>query len=61
MIGRLLVDIDYDTYFEYHDQSYIIIEKIAYYYGMELKDLRWKHFRDYAIDGRRKTTIFYIT
>lgn len=22
------MDIDYDTYFKYHDQSYIIIEKL---------------------------------
>lgn len=44
------MDIDYDTYFEYHDQSYIIIEKVADYYGIELKDLRWDHYRDYAID-----------
>ncbi|MDU3028529.1 MAG: toxin, partial [Enterococcus faecalis] len=25
--------LDYDTYFEYHDQTYIIIEKVANYYG----------------------------
>lgn len=42
--------LDYDTYFEYHDQSYIIIEKVAHYYDLELKDLRWKHFKDFAID-----------
>ena len=27
--------LDYDTYFEYHDQTYIIIEKVANYYGIE--------------------------
>ncbi|EOI00719.1 hypothetical protein UAY_01822 [Enterococcus moraviensis ATCC BAA-383] len=44
------MDLDYDSYFEYHDQTYIIIDKIANYYGLELKDLRWNHFKDYAID-----------
>ena len=42
--------LDYDTYFEYHDQTYIIIEKVANYYGIELKELRWKHYKDYMID-----------
>ena len=42
--------LDYDTYFEYHDQTYIIIEKVAKYYGIELKELRWKHYKDYMID-----------
>lgn len=50
MIGRSLVDLDYDTYFEYHDQTCVIIDKVANYYGIELKDLRWNHFKDYAID-----------
>ncbi|MEI5994777.1 ImmA/IrrE family metallo-endopeptidase [Candidatus Enterococcus mansonii] len=44
------MNLDYDTYFEYHDQSYQVIEKVANYYGLELKDLRWDHYRDYAID-----------
>ena len=43
------MNLDYDTYFEYHDQAYIIIEKVANYYGIELKELRWKHYRDYMI------------
>lgn len=44
------MNLDYDTYFEYHDQSYQVIEKVADYYRLELKDLRWDHYRDYAID-----------
>lgn len=44
------MSLDYDTYFEYHDQSYMIIVKVADYYGIELQDLRWQHFKDYAID-----------
>lgn len=44
------MNLDYDTYFEYHDQSYEVIEKVAHYYGLELKDIRWDHFRDYVID-----------
>ena len=43
------MDIDYDTYFKYHDQSYIIIEKIADNSGIELKVLGWVHIRDYQI------------
>ena len=47
--------LDYDTYFEYHDQTYIIIEKVANYYGIELKELRWKHYKDYMIDVKMLT------
>ena len=51
--------LDYDTYFEYHDQTYIIIEKVANYYGIELKELRWKHYKDYMIDVENVDIIPY--
>lgn len=53
------MDLDYDTYFEYHDQSYQVIEKVADYYGFELKNLRWDHFRDYIIDVENVKIIPY--
>ena len=53
------MNLDYDTYFEYHDQAYTIIEKVANYYGIELKELRWKHYRDYMIDVENVDIIPY--
>lgn len=53
------MNLDYDTYFEYHDQAYIIIEKVANYYGIELKELRWKHYKDYMIDVENVDIIPY--
>ncbi|MDU2105404.1 MAG: ImmA/IrrE family metallo-endopeptidase [Enterococcus faecalis] len=50
--------LDYDTYFEYHDQTYIIIEKVANYYG-SFGDVSRKIFSGNIIKFHDKCGISY--